>query len=488
MASMPNSFRILLLGATVLSGYFLISDLNGNKGENGIADRPGTSFPLTHAIGPAGIDWSVDETAVDHPKAGMVKQSAFGLPMLSPRRRRRITVPDLYRPLDEINRQVQRLQQRYPDIISVEEVGKTTALGQPIWGIKVSDNVATREDEPRILFVGVHHAREPIGSKICLEIAGRLGRGYGSNAKITNWVNNLEIWLIPVMNPDGYQYILENNLTFPWWRKNLRDNDGDGMFNPLYDGVDLNRNYDYNWQEGGDGKRSSWFFRGDSPFSEGETQAIMNLALRENFVIGISYHSYGESILFPWGNYKRPPDLELIVDIASEMASKITKETGRGTYSILPLNGRVGQSSIWMYGNLRVIDFIVEVGTEYFPAVEHVPFILKENVEGAFYLFDRLLEGGIKGHVFDTRTGEPLLADVEIQELTSSHVRPRRTDENFGSFHRLLKPGRFTLVVSSIGYRSKTIKNIRVGKGRMASVEVGLEREGRGFINSTTSK
>ncbi|MCG8607135.1 hypothetical protein MJD09_19390 [bacterium] len=477
----------MLSCVTSVLGYVLVAGIDARKSDNRIDDRLQTSFRPSHWRGEKSIGWYVHETAVDHPKAGMVKQSGFGLPTLPPHRRR-ITVPDVYRPLDEINRQVQGLQQRYQDIISVEEVGRTTALDQPIWGIKVSDNVRTREDEPRILFVGVHHAREPIGSKICIEIAGRLGRGYGSNAKITKWVNSLEIWLIPVMNPDGYQYIIENNLTFPWWRKNLRDNDGDGVFNPLYDGVDLNRNYDYNWQEGGDGKKSSWFFRGESPFSEGETQAIMNLALRENFTIGISYHSYGESILFPWGNYKRPPDLELIVEIASDMASKITKESGRGTYSILPLNGRVGQSSIWMYGNLRVIDFIVEVGTEYFPAVENVPFILKENIEGAFYLFDRLLGDGIKGHVFDSRTGEPLLADIEILELTSSHVRPRKTNARFGSFHRLLKPGRFTLFVSSPGYRSKTIKNIRVGKGRMVSVEVGLEREQGDFINRTTSK
>jgi len=263
-------------------------------------------------------------------------------------------------------------------------------------------------------------------------------------------------------------------LRFPWWRKNLKDNDGDGVFNPLYDGVDLNRNYAYNWEEGGDGKPGSWFYRGQTPFSENETQSIMNLARRENFAIGISYHSYGESILFPWGNFKRPPDLELIVEIAGEMASRIKREFGRGQYSILPLNGRVGQSSVWMYAELHVIDYIIEVGTQYFPAEESVPFIIKENLKGAFYLFDRLLETGIKGHVFDYYTKKPLLAEITVKELSANYVRPRMTDKEFGGFHRLLTPGKFTLEIHSRGYFPQTIKNVRVRRGRCTDFEIGL--------------
>lgn len=489
MKQFPNTLRTLLLSFfTLISGYALIVNLGARKTDS-----------RSHRRGhPARFEtWNSvtfrEEEPVSTRKRSahspeMIRKGGFGLPFLTTAPRRRLTVPRAYKPLDQIYNELLDLQRRYPDLVYVESVGKTTAFKQPIWGARVSDNAATREDEPRILFVGVHHAREPIGSKICLEIIKRLCRGYGKDQRITDWVNSMEIWLVPVVNPDGYQYILENNLTFPWWRKNLRDNDGDGVFNPLYDGVDLNRNYDFNWSEGGDGKSSSWFFRGEVPFSEEETRAIMNLALRENFVIGISYHSYGESILFPWGNFKRPPDLELIVDIASEMAAHITKESGRGKYSILPLNGRVGQSSIWMYGQLRTIDYIVEVGTEYFPAPELIPFILKENVEGAFYLLDRLLETGVKGHVFDRLTGEPLLAEIEVKELAASHVKPRRTDPMFGSFHRLLNPGRFTLEIRSKGYYPQILKRVKVAKGELVNIEIALERNPIHYTNSTTSK
>lgn len=383
-------------------------------------------------------------------------------------------LPRSYKPIEQIEQDIFKLKLKYPNLLHVERIGRTTGMGQPIWAMKVSDNAPKREDEPRILFSGVHHAREPIGASICLELAKTLCEEYKTDPQIKKWVNSIEIWLVPVVNPDGYKYIFENDLRFPWWRKNLRDNDGDGVFNPLYDGVDLNRNYGYNWEEGGDGKPGSWFYRGETPFSENETRAIMNLVRRENFAIGISYHSYGESILFPWGNFKRPPDLELILEIAGAMAARIKRESGRGQYSILPLNGRVGQSSVWMYAEQHVIDYIIEVGTQYFPAEEDIPFIIKENLKGAFYLFDRVLETGIKGHVFDTYTKKPLLAEIMVKELSANYVKPRMTDKEFGGFYRLLTPGKFTLEIRSRGYLPKTIRNVRVKRGECTDFEIGL--------------
>ncbi|MFQ5649252.1 MAG: M14 family zinc carboxypeptidase [bacterium] len=416
------------------------------------------------------------DAAVSEQEYHAIKSKGFAVRQISP-----VTtnpaIPAAYMPLETIEDEVSRLRRQYPGLCHVERIGVSTSSRLPIWGIKISDNASQKEDEPRILFAGVHHAREPIGANICLKLMDTLLRKYGRDKRVTRWVDSIEIWFVPVVNPDGYKYMFDHNLRFPWWRKNLRDNDGDRVFNPLFDGVDLNRNYDFNWTEGGDGKPSSWFYRGGRPFSENETRAIMQLSLRENFAIGISYHSYGESILFPWGNYKRPPDLDLIVDIASKMASRIKRQSGHGNYSILPLNGRVGQSSVWMYGHLKVIDYIVEVGTEYFPADAHVPFILKENTKGAFYLFDRLLETGIKGHVFDRHTRRPLLADIRIRRFTAKYVNPRRTDADTGSFYRLVNPGEYTVEISSRGYHPKTFYRVRVRKNQFVAMEIGLVRK-----------
>ncbi|HEX9653760.1 MAG TPA: M14 family zinc carboxypeptidase, partial [bacterium] len=452
-----HSLRTFLLSLLALvSGYILMAGLGTRNGEGLLDVRIFTpsprdtlrlkkfDFKIKSRNGGKYIDATVSEAEL-----ARMKNSGFEVAFLSNPPRRNFSVPASYKTHLEIEDDIAQLKAKYPGLVSVEKIGESTTLRLPIWAIKISDNSRIREDEPRVFFAGVHHAREPIGANICFKIIDSLCEKYGYDEQITKWVDNIEIWFVPVVNPDGYKYVMENNLSFPWWRKNLRDNDGDGVFNPLVDGVDLNRNYDYNWGDGGDGKPGSWFYRGRMPFSENETRAVMDLATRENFVFGVSYHSYGESILFPWGNYKRPPDIDLIVTIASEMAANIRRQSGRGRYSILPLNGRVGQSSIWMYGHLRVIDFIIEVGNEYFPAEESVPFIVQENQNGAFYLLDRVLETGIRGHVLDAQTRKPLSAEIEILEYASDYVQPRKTDPDFGGFYRVVNPGSYTLEIRS---------------------------------------
>jgi hypothetical protein len=475
----------LLSGIAILSGYLLLIGLGKKGAEANYSVRIFTPSPEdTFRLKKYDLK-TIKRNGSKYMEASVTSRQLFELRKVGfkvakiAHPRRNVSLPPSYRPPEEIEAKLRALQRMRPDILHIEQIGRTTELGLPIWAVKISDNANKKEDEPRILFTGVHHAREPIGANICLNLIQTLSENYGRLEQFTKWVESLEIWFVPVVNPDGYKYILEHNLGFPWWRKNLRDNNGDGFFDPLFDGVDLNRNYDFNWNEGGDGKPNSWFYRGARPFSERETRAIRDLAIRENFVMGISYHSYGESILFPWGNYKRPPDLELIIDIASEIASRIRKQSGRGNYSILPLNGRVGQSSIWMYGKLRVLDYIVEVGNEYFPSEESIPFILRENNRGAFYLFDRILETGIRGHVYDAFTKMPLVAEVEVMEFSTDHVQPRKTDPEFGGFYRIINPGYYTVEIRSKGYHTKVIRNVRVEKGKYIDLEIGLHNKGR---------
>ncbi len=123
---------------------------------------------------------------------------------------------------------------------------------------------------------------------------------YGKNADVTNLVNTRELWFMPVSNPDGYQYTFDSERL---WRKNLRDNDGDGQITNA-DGVDLNRNYDINWgydDEGSSSQISSETFRGTRPASEPEVQAHQGLIDRLKFKFLVTYHSYGPLLLYPFG-------------------------------------------------------------------------------------------------------------------------------------------------------------------------------------------
>lgn len=409
--------------------------------------------------------------------AAATAQFASFLPSLTPRAHGTTMVPAAYPTLQEFEHQFEELARKFPHLVRQEMIGTSSAHQHPLWAFRVTDHPERDEDEPAILFTALHHAREPAGVFICKALIEELLNNYGRSARHTRFVDSLDIWIVPLVNPDGYQYLMENRRQFPWWRKNLRDNNGDGTFDPLIDGVDLNRNYDYNWEEGGEGEHGSWFYRGKQAFSEAEIQALRDLDLRRNFLMGVSFHSYGEAVLYPWGNFNPAPDQDLILDVAENYARQINRLRERGTYGVLPLNGRVGQSSVWMYGTSSAIDFICETGEDYFPAFEELPHIVSENVRGATYLLDRALRSGLVGHVRDAQTGAPLEAEISVAGREAAYVKPRHSSGPHGRFDRLLLPGIYTITIHKNGYRSERFERVLIHDNTLTQIEVVLQRE-----------
>ena len=125
------------------------------------------------------------------------------------------------------------LEAAHPTIASTDVIG-VSIEGRGIYALKISDNVATSEPEPEVLLMAIHHAREPVSNETVLELARRLLGGYGSDPEMTFLVDHREIWIIPIVNPDGYVYVDDSD---PMWRKNRR-----GGY-----GVDINRNYGFQW-------------------------------------------------------------------------------------------------------------------------------------------------------------------------------------------------------------------------------------------------
>ncbi len=399
------------------------------------------------------------------------------LPNLASRRERTVIVPEAYPALADWERQFTEFAQNFPHLVTLHHIGTSTARQHPILALRVSDHPERNEDEPTVLFTALHHAREPAGVFICKAIVQELLLNYDTSARHRRLVDSLDIWLVPLVNPDGYEYLMASQRQFPWWRKNLRDNDNDGQFDPHVDGVDLNRNYDYNWEEGGEGEIGSWFYRGQSAFSEAEIQALRDLEAQRHFVIGVSYHSYGEAVLYPWGNFHRAPDQDLILDIARQYASRIVRLSGQGAYHVLPLNGRVGQSSVWMYGAGGVIDFICETGEEYFPPVEDLFPIAHENVNGAMFLLERVLRSGLSGHVVDAESGAPLEAEIIVHGFERDYVKPRRSLPENGRFDRLILPGVYEVEIQKKGYVAARFEKVVVRAEALTLLEVALRRE-----------
>ncbi|MBQ1024151.1 M14 family metallopeptidase [Micromonospora sp. C95] len=191
---------------------------------------------------------------------------------------------------------------RYPKLTKVQSIGRS-AQGKPILAIKVTKNATKVKDgkRPAVLYGGTQHAREWITPEMTRRLMHHVLTSYGSDREITRLVDTTELWFIPVLNPDGYDHTFTpgNRL----WRKNLRDNNGDGQVTGA-DGVDLNRNFGYRWgydNEGSSPDPASDTYRGPGPNSEPETKALDGLFKRIGFEFFVNYHSAAQLLLYGVG-------------------------------------------------------------------------------------------------------------------------------------------------------------------------------------------
>lgn len=202
----------------------------------------------------------------------------------------------------EMSAKIDQLVTAYPTLIQKINLGNSLE-GRPIWAAKISDNVSSDESEPEVLFTALQHAREAIGGTSMIFLMQYLCQNYASNAQVQALVNNREFYIVPCVNPDGYEY---NRSIAPsgggLHRKNRRPN------NATNPGVDLNRNYGIDWgncagasSSCGSSTASNDTYFGTAAFSEPETQAIRTLVTSRQFVASIDQHCFGPYYSLPFG-------------------------------------------------------------------------------------------------------------------------------------------------------------------------------------------
>lgn len=199
-----------------------------------------------------------------------------------------------------------------PALVRLETIGHSHQ-GRPILAVRL----AAGPSERRILFVGGIHGLERVGVAMVLHLLGTLLRGYGGDPRITSLLGRVEVWGVPLANPDGYA---------AGRRPNAR-------------GVDLNRNFGVGFATSPLATWRRWpFYGGPSPYSEPESQALKAFAERQRFAIALSFHSFGGLINYPYGHTRRPPpDAPLLRAIAQEMRRRQPYER----YAVRPLS--------WLY-------------------------------------------------------------------------------------------------------------------------------------------
>ena len=211
----------------------------------------------------------------------------------------------VWRSYDEpggIRDQMYAIAANNPSIAKLVKLG-TTIQGREILAVKLTQGARGQKDgsRPAVLYSATQHAREWIAA----EVDRRLMNWYvdkwrANDTDVKKLLQSTELWFMPVANPDGYQYTFS---TERLWRKNLRDNDGNGQIT-VGDGVDPNRNFPNHWgydNEGSSGIPSSDTYRGKAPASEAETLAMKGLLDRIKFKFQVNYHSNGQWLLYAEG-------------------------------------------------------------------------------------------------------------------------------------------------------------------------------------------
>ncbi|MET9799958.1 M14 family zinc carboxypeptidase [Streptomyces sp. NPDC006368] len=202
-----------------------------------------------------------------------------------------------------LKREIMATTRAHPGITKVISIGRTVK-GQDILALKLTKGARKSEDgsKPATLYLSNQHAREWITPEMTRRLLHHYLAGYGKDPRITRIVDTTELWFVLSANPDGYDFTHADPANRQW-RKNLRDNNGDGRTAPG-DGVDLNRNFAYKWgydDEGSSPDPADETYRGTGPMSEPETKALDAFQKRIGFQYGINYHSAAQLILYGVG-------------------------------------------------------------------------------------------------------------------------------------------------------------------------------------------
>jgi carboxypeptidase T len=404
-----------------------------------------------------------------------------------------------YRNYEELVSELQTIEMQNPGLCKLYDIGET--LGKEysndgnsnyddyhheVWALKISDNVEIEEDEPSIFYLGEHHAREPISLEVVMSNINYILANYGVDPTITTNINNSQVWFVPLVNPNGHRIVTEQ--IDVWWRKNIRDNNENGSFdtsnNTGYgiDGVDPNRNYGFEWGPVGTSDDfNSPVYHGTEAWSEPEVDAIRNLMESHHFVTGISYHSYSELVLFPFGYQYgvTAPDHDALEELAVEMASTIEGQYG-GNYTpqqSLELYPCMGTTDDYAYGVHGTFSFTIELATEFIPPESEIDGICENNLDAAMILLDRVNHKTLTGHVTDATTGQPIIAEVFIEGIDDigNFKYPYISDENFGRYYRLLQTGNYNVTFSAYGYLSQTFESVNINNQGQTNLDVALE-------------
>ena len=359
---------------------------------------------------------------------------------------------DKYPTYSQYDSIMQSFRNSYPSLCRLDTIG-TSVNGKLVLALKISDNAGTDEDEPEVFYTSTIHGDETGGFVLMLRLADYLLKNYKVDSRVKNLVDNLQIWINPLSNPDG-TYRTGNTITSPT-RYNAN-------------GVDLNRNFPDPYQ----------------PFvvQEKENIDMINFMRKHKFVISANFHSGSELVNYPWDRWlsRFHADDAWFQIISKSYVDTVHYYSATG-YMTDEDNG-ITRGAAWyvIYGGRQ--DFVtwelqgrevtIELDNQYITPEAQLPLLWQYNYRSLIGYLENALYG-IHGKAIDANTSVPVAAKVFIagHDRDSSQVY---SDILTGSFVRFLSPGSWNLTFSAAGYNDLTVNNISVTRGGRTDIVVRM--------------
>ena len=342
----------------------------------------------------------------------------------------------VYHTYEEIIALMDSLVTEHPDICQKYIYGSSVG-NRELSALKISDSVEHDQFEPEIAFDGGIHGDEIGGAENLIRFARHLCTNYGSDPDITHYIDNREIWIFPMVNPDGRVFMSRYNLN----------------------GIDLNRDWGYMWD--------GW---GNSPdaYSQVETRALRDFVLENQFSIHTTFHSGTEVMLYPW--YYREnncPDHDAVSFLSMEysLQSGYSNLAYFPGFTLYPTNGTTGEG---YYGVMGSYGLTMEISYDKQPPESQLMFYYNANVDPMLMLIEK--SGyGIRGKVSNAATGDPVQARITIDEQL-----PVYTDSLLGDYHKFLLPGVYDIRAEANGYQAQVIQNVNILEDTVINIDFQL--------------
>jgi hypothetical protein len=291
--------------------------------------------------------------------------------------RSRVSRDDLgkYHTLEETEAVIREYAEKYPDLTVLKSAG-TTHENRNVWVLEIS-NKKISKDKANFLIMGSHHAREWISTEVPLALMKHLLDNYGKVEAVTKTLDESRIVIVPMVNPDGSAH---SRTKQRMWRKNRRPV-GTSI------GVDNNRNYGFKWgTTGASPNPSSDTYRGPEPMSEIENQIVVNLQKEYKFDTAVSFHSYSELVLWPWGYTGKIKSKDH--QVFEKHGKAMGQILGYKPMQIAGLYEASGGFDDMLYADFGVLTYTIELGKWFVPQENEIDPICEKSIQAMMYLFE----------------------------------------------------------------------------------------------------